>query len=76
MLKEQGGCCAICGTNRSERAGEPINFSVDHCHTTGAIRGLLCNMCNRGLGFFGDNLEGIKKAVAYLEKAKGIKVGE
>lgn len=62
MLEEQGGVCAICG-------GEEDHFSlsVDHCHDTGIIRGLLCNPCNRGLGYFRDKPELLKKAVAYLE---------
>jgi hypothetical protein len=46
-LEEQGHCCAICGKHQSEcrRA-----FAVDHSHTTGAVRGLLCTRCNTGLG--------------------------
>lgn len=60
LKEKQGGCCAICG----ER--EPLN--IDHCHATGAVRGLLCNRCNLGLGAVGDNLNGIMRFVSYLEK--------
>lgn len=41
---------------------------VDHCHNTGRIRGLLCRLCNSGIGMLGDDLEGLVKAVRYLEK--------
>lgn len=40
LFKAQDGRCAICGGKRRER------LSVDHCHKTGLIRGLLCRMCN------------------------------
>jgi hypothetical protein len=43
-------------------------FHVDHCHETGKIRGLLCHSCNTGIGKLGDNLEGLQKAVSYLER--------
>lgn len=65
LLEEQGGCCAICGTN-SCSSGK--NFAVDHCHTTGVIRGLLCKFCNTALGQFQDSPEILTKAIAYLEK--------
>lgn len=61
-LESQGNVCAICGCL------PPL--CVDHDHMTGEIRGLLCRRCNSGLGFLGDNLEGILKVVAYLEKER------
>lgn len=42
--------------------------SIDHCHTTGKIRGLLCDECNSGLGMFKDNVELLKLAKAYLNE--------
>lgn len=42
--------------------------NIDHCHTTGKVRGLLCHSCNKGLGFFKDNTELLKIAIEYLNK--------
>lgn len=61
LLKKQNGKCAICGT--TEPGNRSNNFSVDHDHITGKIRGLLCNDCNRGLGLLKDNAG---KAAKYL----------
>jgi hypothetical protein len=58
MHEEQAGLCAICG------AGEKLH--VDHCHASGAVRGLLCSGCNRGIGFLGDDPERLSAAAAYL----------
>ena len=57
--------CNICGTTEE---GRGYSMNIDHCHTTGKVRGLLCNSCNRGLGLLGeDNLE---KAIRYLNQSK------
>jgi hypothetical protein len=40
---------------------------VDHDHETGEVRGLLCNRCNTGLGFFADNRGYMRRALTYLE---------
>jgi hypothetical protein len=63
LLKEQQGECAICGVSQAE-----VNrrFAVDHDHTTGKIRGLLCGNCNKGLGLLGDTAEGVRAALDYL----------
>jgi hypothetical protein len=63
MLAEQEGKCAICG---KVPPGRPLG--MDHCHTTGRVRDLLCNHCNSGLGMFGDNSELMLKAIAYLAR--------
>ena len=44
-------------------------LALDHDHNTGEFRGWLCDNCNRALGQLGDNIEGLKKALDYLEKA-------
>jgi len=66
MLIKQKGCCAICGTDKL--SGKWKILTVDHNHSTGLIRELLCNECNRGIGYLKDNIKIIKKAVLYLEK--------
>ena len=65
MLAEQGGGCAICGRLDS---GRPYakNFSIDHNHTTGEIRGLLCNKCNIAIGLFEESEAAMLAAIAYL----------
>lgn len=64
MLAEQGGGCAICGVEFAHRGG--ARLAVDHCHETGAVRGLLCSNCNQGLGKFGDDPERLDRAGMYL----------
>lgn len=63
LKHEQNNCCAICGKSptRSE-------LDIDHCHITGAVRGLLCNNCNRGIGHLQDSLDILKNALTYLSK--------
>lgn len=64
LLQKQGGGCAICG-----RVEEPDGrrLSIDHDHNTGEVRGILCNNCNNGIGSFGDDIEGMHKAISYLQ---------
>jgi hypothetical protein len=64
ILKKQKGKCIICGKKQKK------TLSVDHCHKTGWIRGLLCFRCNFGLGWFSDKIETFKKIVDYLNNKK------
>lgn len=67
MHSEQGGVCGICGDKGFSMAKRYKNqIVVDHDHTTGKVRGLLCHNCNRGLGLFKDSVERLQKAVEYL----------
>lgn len=43
---------------------------LDHCHAKGVVRGLLCNSCNGALGVLGDTVEGLMRAVAYIERSE------
>jgi hypothetical protein len=71
MAEEQNHCCAICGTPEKEmRNGITRHLAVDHDHGTGAIRGLLCQSCNTGLGKFRDDPLILARAIAYLAKHK------
>lgn len=64
LLRSQNGVCAICfGINQSKR-----RLAVDHNHITKKVRALLCDKCNRGLGFFNDNALLLTKAVEYIQK--------
>ena len=67
-LESQKGVCAICGTDSPTTTQEDTHkhLFVDHCHTSGAVRGLLCSSCNTGLGLFKDNPERLKAAIQYL----------
>lgn len=63
MLAKQNGCCLICYHKPSTGARR---LAVDHCHTTGKVRGLLCSRCNTALGLFRDNPMMLEAAKRYL----------
>jgi hypothetical protein len=64
MLVEQNHSCKICFSHQDKLKRR---LCVDHDHTTGKVRGLLCDTCNRSLGLLKDNIEVMKRAVTYLE---------
>lgn len=66
---EQNGCCAICGLvlQLQSSRGAMNRACADHCHTSGKFRGLLCQGCNAGLGWFKDSPTALRKAAEYLE---------
>ena len=63
MLEAQNGRCAICGTDTPGGKGA---FHVDHCHSSGKVRGLLCGNCNRGIGYLKDSISNLSSAILYL----------
>ena len=75
-LEEQGGVCAICKKPETvlNTKGEIKLLSIDHCHNSGRIRGLLCNYCNAGLGHFRDNSALLLAAFEYLEHTEETEV--
>lgn len=66
LLELQGGKCALCPVVFS-LDGARRNLCVDHDHDTGQVRGLLCARCNTSIGQLGDNAEGLRRALAYVE---------
>ena len=64
-LDANSGCCEICGKEITF-TGAKVTARVDHCHSTGEIRGILCNRCNQAIGMFGDNIEGVMRILRYL----------
>jgi hypothetical protein len=71
MLDAQGGGCAICG---KRQGAEKYKLAVDHDHSTGRVRGILCHRCNRAIGAFGDTVEGVRRALKYLEAGESCEV--
>ena len=65
-LLSQNGVCAICMRPPSKSI-----LAVDHCHTTGKIRKLLCTNCNLALGLLKDSTDITKRALEYLMEFQG-----
>lgn len=63
LSQKQNNQCRIC--NKSEKENKK-RLAVDHNHTTGEIRGLLCSSCNQGLGKFYDSVQLLNNAIKYL----------
>lgn len=76
LLVQQDNKCAICRQEETKRnkKGEVLPLAVDHCHKTGAVRGLLCDLHNKGIGFFQDSVYTLKSAVTYLENTQRGKI--
>lgn len=61
MVEAAGGKCEICGSDQE-------GLCVDHDHSTGLVRGVLCRRCNRAIGQLGDTAERLRQALVYLER--------
>lgn len=64
LVAQQGGVCAICGGQNATTK----RLFVDHDHASRHVRGLLCNVCNRGIGAFHDDTGLLRKAADYLAR--------
>jgi hypothetical protein len=70
MFLSQNGVCAACGrpeTTNDPRTKQVKNLQIDHCHTTGKVRALLCKECNNALGLLHDDPERIRMLLSYVE---------
>lgn len=70
LYDDQLGRCVICLTTLAD-----VKVCVDHDHVTGEVRGLLCNVCNQGLGYFGDDAVRLQRAIDYLNEALSAPLG-
>lgn len=68
LLSTFGTDCMICGVDISD---DP---HLDHCHSTGEFRGVLCRECNLGIGMFEDDLDKLHGAIEYLLKTNANKI--
>lgn len=70
MLHEQNGKCAIClqPEKVTNKRGTLYDLTVDHDHTTGVVRGLLCIDCNTSIGKFKDQIDLLESAIRYLRR--------
>lgn len=66
MLKDQGGQCLVCGATKGSQ--DRTRLFVDHDHSTGKVRGLLCHQCNVFLGFARDDAAILRQGIVYLER--------
>ena len=70
LWQSQGKACAIC----SKRLASPAEMGqhskgthIDHCHTTGKVRGVLCSCCNHAIGLMQDDVSRLQSAILYLK---------
>lgn len=76
MLMEQGGGCAICGAkenvgdNTRNGTRKKPSLHVDHCHQSGAVRGILCSACNNAIGLMKDSPDLLRAAAEYLSRER------
>ncbi len=70
--KEQNGNCSICGKPEMTKYKDGFiqRLSVDHCHSSETVRGLLCRKCNTALSAFDDDIDILASAISYLINSK------
>lgn len=69
MLDHQGYKCKVCSTHVDNASKGALH--VDHCHSTGKVRGLLCSNCNTALGLLKDDSHIIANLLTYLKESHG-----
>jgi len=73
LYDSQQGSCKIClkpVALKSTLSEQGKTGHIDHCHSTGKVRGILCNSCNRGIGYLQDNAALLRRAAQYLEETQ------
>lgn len=73
MSELQGHVCMICGKGEMNYKNKVL--CVDHNHETGQIRGLLCGLCNSGLGKFLESKQLLLNTIKYIEKYESVVIG-
>lgn len=71
MLDDANHNCEICGSEGFLMNGQrhKAKLVIDHCHSSGDVRGILCHNCNRALGLLQDSLENLEQAIQYLKRS-------
>jgi hypothetical protein len=69
LIKKQKGMCAICETAKCSTGNR---FAVDHCHSSGKVRVLLCMNCNSAIGKFNDSVELLQKSITYITACESV----
>jgi hypothetical protein len=69
LYELQGGVCAMCFLPQVD--SRKTRLCVDHCHTTGVVRGLLCTNCNVAIGLLKDDERLLQRGIEYLRSTKG-----
>ena len=68
IFRRQKGRCAICEVSKCSTG---FRFAIDHCHSSGVVRGLLCMKCNSALGKFNDSVRLLERSIAYINCSGG-----
>jgi hypothetical protein len=68
LSRQHGGLCAICSGPGKKFKGRKEGLVIDHCHKSGAVRGLLCTTCNTAIGHLSDDIGKLRSAIVYLQK--------
>ena len=69
LWAEQNGLCAICFCGMVKKSHQSDSVNIDHCHESGAVRGLLCSLCNCAIGMMQDDPVVLRSAIEYLAGA-------
>lgn len=70
MFVDQDFKCKICKTPITQECNQKHKGRghVDHCHSTGKIRGILCHQCNVAMGLVKDDTSILQNMIGYLKE--------